>query len=200
MLIYSLPIIAAFTGWLTNFIAVKMLFHPKEKVKVLFFSIQGIFPKRKQKLAEKLGKVVSNELFSINDIKEQLNSPENMEKTGEIIEERIDVFLNEKIAQEMPMLGMFLNNGIKTQIKNTLTTEFKSAIPDIIGKYSERIEQAVNVEKIVYEKVANFSSDKLEEMLYSIMKKEFRFIEILGGILGFFIGIIQVLIVKFGNV
>jgi uncharacterized membrane protein YheB (UPF0754 family) len=46
----------------------------------------------------------------------------------------------------------------------------------------------------VREKVESFSSDKLEDMLFSIMKKEFRFIEIVGGVLGFFIGLLQLLI------
>jgi uncharacterized membrane protein YheB (UPF0754 family) len=31
-------------------------------------------------------------------------------------------------------------------------------------------------------------------MLYQIMSKEFRFVEILGGVIGFIIGIVQVLI------
>lgn len=46
----------------------------------------------------------------------------------------------------------------------------------------------------MFEKVKNFSSDKLEEILYSIMKKEFVFIEIIGAVLGFLIGVIQILI------
>ena len=47
---------------------------------------------------------------------------------------------------------------------------------------------------MVTEKVAHFSSDKLEEILVSIMKKEFRFVEIIGAVLGFVIGMLQVLI------
>ena len=44
---------------------------------------------------------------------------------------------------------------------------------------------------MVTDKVSNFSSDKLEEILQSVMKKEFKFIEIIGGVLGFVIGLIQ---------
>jgi len=39
--------------------------------------------------------------------------------------------------------------------------------------------------------VSSFSSDKLEEILQSVMSKEFRFIEVIGGVLGFVIGLIQ---------
>jgi len=40
--------------------------------------------------------------------------------------------------------------------------------------------------------VEAFSSDKLEEILFSIMRKEFRFIEMIGAVLGFLIGCVQV--------
>jgi uncharacterized membrane protein YheB (UPF0754 family) len=65
-------------------------------------------------------------------------------------------------------------------------------LPDVINRLAENLDHNVDVEKIVYEKVVSFSTDKLEEILYSIMKKEFTFIEILGGVLGFFIGLIQI--------
>ena len=62
-----LPIIAAFIGWLTNYLAVKMLFHPRLPLQVLGFSIQGVFPKRQKQLADKLGSLVAEELFSVKD-------------------------------------------------------------------------------------------------------------------------------------
>jgi uncharacterized membrane protein YheB (UPF0754 family) len=46
----------------------------------------------------------------------------------------------------------------------------------------------------VVEKVAGFSSDKLESILMAIMAKEFRFVEIIGAVLGFLIGLLQVAI------
>ena len=96
----------------------------------------------------------------------------------------------------MPALSMFLNKDAKERIKETLHQEFQHILPDILNKYSEKLEKDINVEEIVYKKVAAFSSDKLEQILFSIMKKEFKFIEILGGVLGFMIGIIQLLIIQ----
>ncbi len=196
MIIYTLPFIAALTGWLTNYIAIKMLFHPRKKIKILFFSIQGIFPKRKEKLAQKLGKVVSEQLFSVEDVKEKVHNNHTIDEIRDMISDKIDDFIDNKLVQVMPMLSMFMNDQLKSQVKKILMSEFSEAVPDILDKMAEKMDSAVDIEKIVYEKVNNFSSDKLEEMLYSIMKKEFRFVEILGGILGFIIGIIQILLLQ----
>jgi uncharacterized membrane protein YheB (UPF0754 family) len=52
----------------------------------------------------------------------------------------------------------------------------------------------LDLEHIVYNKVSAFSSDKLESILYQIMSKEFRFVELIGAVIGFIIGLVQVLI------
>lgn len=192
MVIYTLPIIAALTGWITNYIAIKMLFHPREKKKILFFEVQGIFPKRQKSLAEKLGKIVADELFSFEDVKGALKDPINLEGVHQIIDEKLDDFLENRMIESMPMLYVFMSDEMRVKIKDTLQAELQLMLPDLIDRFAGRIEEQIDVEKTVYEKVVNFSTDKLEGILYSIMSKEFKFIEILGGVLGFIIGLIQV--------
>ena len=196
MLIYTLPFIAAIIGWVTNFLAIKMLFHPKKKINLFFFSMQGIFTKRQDLLAERLGKMVSSELFSFKDIKDRFTSTSTALEINKVLDEKLEDFMEVKIKSAIPMLSMFLNSNTKAKIKDTLHLEFQNILPDILNKYSEKLEKDIDIEEIVYQKVAAFSSEKLEQILFSIMKKEFKFIEILGAILGFLIGIIQLLIIQ----
>ena len=196
MIIYTLPIIAALTGWITNYIAVKMLFHPREKKKILFVEVQGIFPKRQKSLAEKLGRIVATELFSFEDVKGALKDPKNLEGVHQIIDEKLDDFLENRMMESMPMLYVFMSDEMRVKIKETLQAELQFMLPDLIDRFAGRIEEQIDVERTVYEKVVNFSSDKLEGILYSIMSKEFRFIEILGGVLGFIIGLVQVALLQ----
>ena len=74
---YIFPIVGALTGWITNWIAVKMLFHPKEPKNFFLFKVQGVFPKRQSVMAEKLGHIVASELFSIDDVVEKMKTSEN---------------------------------------------------------------------------------------------------------------------------
>jgi uncharacterized membrane protein YheB (UPF0754 family) len=57
------------------------------------------------------------------------------------------------------------------------------------------MEESIDVEALVREKVSTFSSDKVEELLIGFMEQEFRFIEKIGAVLGFFIGCVQVALV-----
>jgi uncharacterized membrane protein YheB (UPF0754 family) len=195
----ELPLIAALIGWLTNWVAIKMLFHPKKRIKIGIFEIQGIFPKRQKIFAEKLGMVVAHELFSSHDIKEKINQSNIDKEIKALIDKHINTFLNTKLKEAYPQIVMFIYNYIIRQFKDVTMKEIETLLPLVLNAYKQNIEKSldiVDIEGTVASKVANFSSDKLEEILYSIMKKEFRFVEILGGVLGFIIGLLQVILVN----
>jgi uncharacterized membrane protein YheB (UPF0754 family) len=75
----------------------------------------------------------------------------------------------------------------------------RTLFPVIMSNYMGKLQQELDLEKIVVSKVASFSSDKLESILNQIMAKEFKFVEIIGGVLGFIIGLLQVLLTYFSS-
>jgi uncharacterized membrane protein YheB (UPF0754 family) len=193
-LILSIPLISAFIGWFTNWIAVKMLFHPRLPIKVLGLTFQGIFPKRQHQFAQKLGKLVSEELLSFKDIEAKITDGSNLKQVMPIVENHIDNFLRNKLASEVPIISMFIGDKTIEELKSVFMKELESLFPVLMTSYMEKLKHELDLEAIVTEKVSNFSSDKLEEILQAIMSKEFRFIEIIGAVLGFLIGIVQVFI------
>lgn len=192
--LFLIPLISAFIGWFTNWIAIKMLFHPRLPKKILGITFHGIFPKRQQQFAAKLGKLVSEELLSFSDIEKKIVDPKNIELLMPYVETHIDHFLRVKLPEEMPMISMFVGDRTIAQMKTVFISELELLFPLLMTNYMGQLEKELDLEKIVVEKVSNFSSDKLEEILLAIMSKEFRFVEIIGGVLGFLIGLFQVLL------
>lgn len=189
----ELPLIAALIGWFTNWVAIKMLFHPRKKIKIGFLEIQGVFPRRQKIFAEKLGRIVAHELVSPNDIKEKMSNIDREVKT--FIDSHVHVVLNTKLKEAYPQIIMFVYNHLIRQFKDVTMKEIETLLPHILDVYKNGLEKSLDVETTITRKVANFSSEKLEEILLSIMKKELKFVEILGGVLGFFIGLIQVILI-----
>ena len=190
-------LLSAFTGWVTTWIAIKMLFHPKEPKRILGITFHGIFPKRQKIFAEKLGKMISVEFLSFEDIEGKIANPQNLEKLMPMIEAHVDNFLRNKLSDEMPFLSLFIGDKTIKSLKKIFMQELEILFPQIMKSYAGHLQEELDLEKIVTEKVSSFSSDKLEDILYQIMSKEFRFVEILGGVIGFIIGIVQVLITYF---
>lgn len=189
-----IPVISAFIGWVTNWVAIKMLFHPREPKRFLGITFHGIFPKRQKQFAEKLGKLVSAEFLSFSDIEQKISSPENLKKIMPMIENHIDDFLRHKLSEQMPVLSMFIGDKTINSLKEVFMKELEILFPQVMKQYAANLKTELDLEHIVIQKVSNFSSDKLEEILYQIMSKEFRFVEILGAVIGFIIGVVQVAI------
>lgn len=189
-----IPVISAFIGWITNWVAIKMLFHPRNPINILGIQVQGIFPKRQQQFAEKLGRLVSQELLSFSDIEEKINKPENLHTILPQVETHIDHFLRVKLGESMPMISMFIGDKTIDKLKAIFMEELETLFPKIMKEYSATLKNELDLEQIVTDKVKAFPSDKLEDILYQVMAKEFRFVELLGAVLGFLIGILQVAI------
>ncbi len=192
-------VLSTFTGWVTTWIAIKMLFHPRRPVKIFGFIIQGIFPKNQKVIAEKLGQVVGKELLSFAEIEQKVTNPENLQKLKPEIEAHIDTFLNHKIKEVFPMLSMFIGEKTINQLKEAFLMELENLFPVLMKGYMNKLQSDLDLEKIVTEKVAGFSSEKLEDILHQITKREFKFLEVIGAIFGFLIGIIEVMITVFLN-
>lgn len=190
----SIPVISGFIGWVTNWVAIKMLFHPKKQVRFLGIKIQGIFPKRQEQFAIKLGKLVSEQLLSFDDIESKLTNPANVQKMMPQLETHLDHFLRVKLKETMPMISAFIGDKTIEKLKKVFVDELQELFPSLIKNYAASLKNDLDLEQIVTEKVKNFSSDQLEDILYQIMAKEFRFVEIIGGVLGFLIGLLQVAI------
>ena len=187
----SQPLIAAFTGWFTTWIAIYALFHPREPKRFLGLTIQGIFPKRQKQFAASLGTTVARELLHFDEIAAQIKEPSQLAGLMPGIESHIVDFLQHRLKEKIPVIAMFMNAELQQTIKAGLMDEIQNMLPQVIGQFADTLGSKIDIEKMVTEKVASFSSDRLEALLLAVMTKEFRFVELVGGVLGFLIGLIQ---------
>jgi uncharacterized membrane protein YheB (UPF0754 family) len=190
---WTVPIIGAFIGWVTNWLAIKMLFHPRKPVKVLFLTFQGIFPKNKPRIADKLGTIVQRDLINFEDINDRLQDPDAINNFKEQIAIRVDNAIRDRIEKNA-LLDAIIPDQLIQSIHKTIVDEIGNNLPEVIKSSMTKIEEKLDIQTIVKNKVEQFSDEKLEQLLLDITSKEFTFIEIIGAVLGFLIGIIQLVI------
>ena len=70
--------------------------------------------------------------------------------------------------------------------------EVEQLAPRLIADQVNNLDQVFDIEQIVTEKVTHLSPDKLEDLMMSIIEKELKFVELVGAVLGFIIGLIQI--------
>lgn len=187
----SVPIIAALIGYITNYIAVRMLFRPHKPSRFLGVTFQGLVPRRQKEIAKSLGSMIERDLFSQDDIHAALSGTETAEEAAAFLSEQVDIFA-QKIGSQNPMVGMFLQGPLLDQIKQMLSSQMVDRFPQFMERIVTRVEHRLDVSEIVTRKVEGFDLSKLESLIYEVSARELKTIEILGGVLGFLVGLAQV--------
>lgn len=193
-LLFLIPFISALIGWITNFLAVKMIFRPYKEISVLGIKIQGLLPKRKSDLAIKIGETVEKELISHDDIKKAVDNPEFHKELTQSVMGGIEKVIKEKLGAN-PMVAMFLTGETMDMIMGMLSEEIEKKVPEFMESMFEKMESKIDFKELVRNKVNDFDMLKLEEIVYDIAVKELKAIEVFGAILGALVGLIQVALI-----
>lgn len=77
------PLVGGVIGYITNDLAIKMLFRPRRAVYIGKFHIPftpGLIPQQKKRIAASIGRVISNQLLNADTLRETMLSPETLDQ------------------------------------------------------------------------------------------------------------------------
>ncbi|WP_352417921.1 DUF445 family protein [Proteiniborus sp.] len=189
-----LAVIGALIGWLTNIIAIKLLFRPFYPVKVplINYSIQGLIPKRREEIAKSIGNVIENELLSLEEIVDKAMGEQNIAQIKSVIKNKINEIIKDKLPSIIPSI---FKNMIYSYVDEFIEKDGENIISDLMKKMIDKASEDISLSEIVEEKINSFEIERIEDIIVSIARQELKHIEILGGVLGFIIGIVQGVII-----
>lgn len=168
-----------------------MLFHPREPKKILGITFQGVFPKRQAHVAEKIGELVANELLASDDILMKINSAENIANIIEKLDKRLNHYFEVDFIEKYPIMSKLLPEKLKYKLQKEILVEVENLTPELLETQIKYLEQRLDIKALISKRVNMLSSEKLEAVIWNILSKEFQFIEWVGAILGFLIGLLQ---------
>lgn len=190
-----LTAVGAVIGWLTNVLAIKMLFRPIRPIiiPVLNITIQGLIPKRRQDISKSIGEVVEKELISINEIFDRMVTEENKLEVIAIIKEKLLKVIDYKIPAIIPYsIKSKIIEYFEEQINKDAMSILDSSIDGIISTTVHKI----NIGEMVENKIDELELENMEKLILSLASRELKYIELLGGVLGGIIGLIQAVIIR----
>jgi uncharacterized membrane protein YheB (UPF0754 family) len=190
LLLAAFPLIGAGIGWLTNRLAIQMLFRPRRPVRVFWWNLQGLIPRRQSELATRVAEIVETELFNQHLIRQEIAKmdlhPHLQQLATNIVWDRLGPKL-----RAIPILGNLVNDKLLYNLNKIALEAIIRETEPLLEKVSEEVEKHIAVRKIVEEKIHAFDLDQLEAIVRKLAHQEFRSIEILGGVIGFLIGLVQ---------
>src|SRR5262245_15422194 len=105
-----LPLITAFIGWLTNFVAIRMLFRPRVEQRFLGFRWQGLIPRRQAEVAKSTAEIIEAELLNQHVVRAQLQKMDFIAFLDPVIHKLVHQTLKSKLSA-IPLVGSFISQS-----------------------------------------------------------------------------------------
>ena len=157
------------------------------KIPIINKEIIGLIPKRKSEIAMNIGEIVSQEFISVDEILDKAITEKDKQNILEYIKIKIKLILDEK----MGFIPGSLKSLVQSFISEAIEEEIKSSIDELEEEIKININQRINIQEMIENKINDLDLYMLENLILKVVKNELRHIEILGLILGFLIGIVQ---------
>jgi uncharacterized membrane protein YheB (UPF0754 family) len=176
------PLIGALIGWVTNTIAIWMLFHPYEEKRIWRIKIPftpGLIPARIERLAQEVSGAIRDHFLSGADVKDILKEM----ALGEVLTVELKRRMHRSIVLS-PFTILLDYAYIQGSVNKALERIIERLEDEAVGG---------KIEEFIHERILKeFNPRKIEEVILKVSKKELKYITYLGGILGGIIGLVQV--------
>ncbi len=187
----AIPLISAGIGYMTNVVAIRLLFWPRKPIRIVFLTLYGLLPKRQAEIAVRLGQLVEEQLLSIDDLFERVDTPQTYSR----LSSELSRIVREKLYHLLPrIIPSKVNTLIVDNLDRVLQQEAPEIIKQMLNTGKDHLKDEVQISKLVEDRVVALDLEELERLVRGVSGNEIKFIEILGGILGFIIGLFQLLI------
>ncbi|WP_440907013.1 DUF445 family protein [Clostridium perfringens] len=174
-------LIGAVIGYITNWLAIKMLFRPREAKYIFGMKLPftpGLIPKEKSRIANKVGETVGTHLLNSDSLSKALKDDKIKAKFNEVAKEKINQVINSNSTLEeslkntlgenyYALKGNMINNITKTILESIQEEEFKNKVKFyIVDSIKERLNK--NPEKII----DFINSNKFREVIINTLEEE----------------------------
>ena len=180
-------VVAPLLGWATNYLAVRMLFRPHKPPKIKYFNwLQGVIPRRREVIADKIGDTIAKQLITKEDIQSIVAKID--------VKNAIEGTVNDIIDRELDKLIVPIPISWNMAIRRKILTKMEADIYRITEETIPSLLEEVDIGEVVRKRINEFSNEEIEEIVTNVADKELKHIVWLGGLIGLIVGIIQTII------
>ncbi len=179
--------VGAAIGYVTNVVAVWLLFHPRDKRCLLRgrLCVQGLVPSRYREIARRVAGLVE-EYVASEGVWGRIR-----DGVEDVVREEIEAAV-ERLVRRGGVLGLFAAPGLEA-----LGARLASMVAPVVAEAAVRMVRRVEVGRLVEEELLRLGPDGVEELFRGLAGRELRFVEFSGAVLGALVGLVQGLIYVF---
>ena len=184
-----LPTVGALIGWFTEFRGDQDALSP-QKAGAAFWALgrsRRITPQAAQ-LARIVGETVERDLLPVDELVESLDLTGYQDDVIQAVVGHVGRRIDENLPDLLPLN---IKRMIGTYARRIVGKEAAAVVDQATQRIKERVQSDIKLGELVRNKMNQFDTEQLERIVVRVASTELRAIELLGGVLGFMIGLFQ---------
>ncbi|OXM54094.1 DUF445 domain-containing protein [Amycolatopsis thailandensis] len=190
-----LPLFGIGIGWFTDWIALKMIFLPREPKRFFgFYTWQGVFQRRKDQVAADYGDMIAREIITIPNLLEAVLSGPKSDKLFTMITREVQRTIDAQASVVKPFVALAVGSRKFQEMKQTAAAKAAARIPETIRHAESYAVNALDVRNTIVDRMRRLNPLEFEQLLRPAFRQDEWKLIAVGAVIGGLVGELQVLL------
>eukprot|EP00002_Diphylleia_rotans_P032735 TRINITY_DN6901_c0_g1_i1.p1 TRINITY_DN6901_c0_g1~~TRINITY_DN6901_c0_g1_i1.p1 ORF type:complete len:409 (-),score=95.06 TRINITY_DN6901_c0_g1_i1:201-1427(-) len=189
---WVLPVFGLINGWVTNYIALKIIFLPIEPIYFCGFKIQGLFLKRQQEVADIYAQLVAAEVLTPKQIVDGLIFGKGSDNMMKIVRRHVNRAIDAAGGVARPFIQISMGSKTYENIKKRICDGVVADMPNSMPYMHGILGDSLDIENTLREKMQSLSPAEFEQALHPVFEEDEIKLILVGAVLGCLVGVGQI--------
>ncbi len=190
-----LPLFGLGIGWFTDWLALKMIFLPREPREFFgLYTWQGVFQKRRDQVAADYGDMIAREIITIPNLLEEVLRGPRSDRLFQMITREVQRTIDTQAGLVKPLVVAAVGSRRYQEMKQAAAVKAAERVPDTIRYAEEYAVNALDVRNTIVERMRRLSPVEFEGLLRPAFRQDEWKLIAVGAVIGGLVGELQVLL------
>jgi uncharacterized membrane protein YheB (UPF0754 family) len=185
---WSLPLSGLIVGYLTNFLALKLIFNPVEPIYFLGLRFQGLFIQRQKEVSKGYSRIIAENIMTMPKIFDAIFYGPASDRLVQIIERHVNEGIDNSAGYSSALIRLTSGSESFDRVKNIACRRLVEEIPEHIHLVFDYAKQALDIEHTLNGKMSELPPDEFVGFLRPVFQEDEWKLILVGAILGMIAG------------
>jgi uncharacterized membrane protein YheB (UPF0754 family) len=191
-----MPLFGLVVGWLTDWLALKLIFNPKRPKRFLGVEVQGLFLRRRREVAADYGGLIAEEIITPHKVIRAVLTGPMSDRVFAMVRRQVQSALDHSAGVARPLLIATVGSNRYQEMKLSIAGQVMARLPHTLRHVEEYAKQAMDVRSLLVSKMQLLSDRQFERLIRPAFEQDEWKLIVVGAVLGFLMGEFQAIILE----
>jgi len=185
-----LPLFGAAIGWFTDWLAIKLVFFPRERTTIGIFTFQGVFQRRRDEVAKQYAALVAREVMTVSNLVDGVLRGPRSDRLIELVHQAVEQAIDAQAGLAKPVIGA----ARFADLRKAAADRAVRYLPTTILTAERYATEALDIRDTIATKMRRLTRVEYEALLRPAFRQDEWKLIAVGAVIGAVIGELQVLL------